>query len=169
MPRSKTVGLLFEAWNDMDRVLANLTVEDAVQQWGGGSSFAWTLGHVTENMDAWINVRFQGLPPHPLIGSDRFRYGGSGEARDWREIREGVDQVRRSAREYLQNLTEDDLNLVIPYDGSLGYLHETGLPLRYALMIHAAHHYFHIGEIAAKRDQLGHKVGGFPGNLSECI
>ena len=30
-----------------------------------------------------------------------------------------------------------------------------------------SHHYFHIGEIASKRDRLGHQVGDYPGALTE--
>jgi hypothetical protein len=35
---SKIVGLLFETWHDIDRVLADLRPEDATQPWDGGIS-----------------------------------------------------------------------------------------------------------------------------------
>ncbi len=169
MARSNVVGLLFEAWNDVDRVLADLSPEDAVQPWDGGSSFAWTLAHVTNSMDAWIVVRFAGRPAHPLIGDHRFRYGGTGTADDWRAIRAGADEVRNAAREYLEPLTDGDLELTIPYDGSVTALHEGGLKLRTALLVDAAHHYYHTGEIAAKRERLGHQLRDSPGPRPECL
>ena len=82
MAESKLVGMLFEAWNDLDRVLEGLSGDEAVQNPDGGSSFAWTLAHTTNQVDAWVNVRFQDRPPHELIGRNRFRFGGSGVADD---------------------------------------------------------------------------------------
>jgi hypothetical protein len=61
-----------------------------------------------------------------------------------------------------------DLTRTVPYDGSLLALWATGLSLRYTLARIAAHHYVHIGEIAAKRDALGHQVGDYPGLLRAC-
>jgi hypothetical protein len=169
MPGSKLVGLLFEAWKDMDRVLADLDPEEAVRPLDGGSSIAWTAAHVANQVDAWINVRFQRRPPHELIGQARFRAGGTGTADDWQAIQAGVREVRDAAHRYLEGLSESELDLVIPYDGSLPYLHESGLSLRYALLRICAHHYFHIGEIATKRSALGQRVGDYPGPLEECI
>jgi DinB superfamily len=167
--KSKLVGLLFEAWNDLDRVITNLTPEEMVSNVPGGSSFAWTVAHTTDTMDAWINVRFQGLPPHPVLSQRHFRFGGSGIAEDWPAIEQGIREVRGAARIYLQDKEEKDLELTIPYDGSRLFLHERGLNLRHALLRNCAHHYFHIGEIATKRDRLGHKVGDYPGPLLEAI
>ena len=169
MAESKIVGLVFAAWQDLDRVLEGVSPEDAVRAWEGGSSFAWTVAHVTNVLDGWINVRFQRLAPHPLIGQGRFRMGGSGEAEDWPAIQAGVREVRGAAGSYLEPLTERDLDLVIPYDGSLAAVREHGLSLRYALLRNVAHHYFHVGEIATKRERLGHRPGDYPGMLEEAL
>ena len=53
-----------------------------------------------------------------------------------------------------------DLERVIPYDGGITYLHATGLPLRFALMSIAAHHFQHVGEIVTIRSRLGHVLIG---------
>lgn len=170
MAKSKLVGLLLEAWNDIDRVVASLPPADAARPRNGGSSFAWTYAHVANQLDAWLNVRFQKRPAHALIGQTRFRIGGPGTTDDtWDAIRAAVLDVRQAARSYLETLTDADLDLVIPYDGSLSPLRESGLSLRYALLRICAHHYFHIGEIAAKRSRLGHQVGDYPGPLEQCI
>ena len=168
MARSKLVGLLFEAWNDVDRVIADLDPDEAVRS-TNGSSFAWTVAHVANQVDAWINVRFQKRAPHQLIGQERFRVGGTGIAHDWQAIQAGAREVREAARTYLEGITRDDLDLVLPYDGSLQHLLATGVSLRYALLRPCAHHYYHIGEIATKRSQLGQEVGDYPGLLEQCI
>jgi hypothetical protein len=169
MARSKLVGLLLEAWNDIYRSLADVRPSEATQQRDGGSSFAWTAAHVANQLDAWINVRFRGRAPHSLIGQSRFRIGGTGAADNWEAIRAGVVEVREAARTYLDSVAEEDLGLSVPYEGSLSHLRKTGLSLRYAILRVCAHHYFHIGEIAAKRSLLGQAVGDYPGPLEECI
>jgi len=169
MPSTRLVGLLFEAWKDMDRVLSDLEPAEAIRPLDGGSSITWTAAHVANQVDAWINVRFQRRASHELIGQARFRVGGTGAADDWQAIQAGVQEVRDAARRYLEGLDESDLDLVIPYDGSFSRLRESGISLRYALLRTCAHHYFHIGEIATKRSALGQQVGDYPGLLEECI
>lgn len=66
MANSTLVGLLFEAWNDLDRVTETLEPDEANVRHPGTSSVAWTLAHVGTVLDAWINSRFQGLPAHPF-------------------------------------------------------------------------------------------------------
>ena len=168
MAKSKLVGLLFESWNDMDRVVDGLTPENALENFDRGSSFAWTFAHVANGVDAWINVRFQHRQPHPLIGDQRFRFGGTGRADDWESIHAAALEVRDTARAYLQDMGDSELERNIPYDGSVEHVRKSGLILRYAIMRAISHHYFHIGEIAAKRDRLGHDMGDYPGPLAEA-
>ena len=120
-------------------------------------------------MDAWVNVRFRKLGRHELIGQKRFRVGGTGEAGEWDAIKRGVEEVRTSAREFLEGMSDQELDVTIPYDGSIQWLRDNGLSLRYTLYRACTHHYFHIGEIASKRDRLGHDVGDYPGMLEESI
>ncbi len=169
MTESKLVGLLFDSWDDLDRVIAGLDPEEAVASADGGSSFAWTVAQLASQVDGSINVRFQKRDPHQLIGQGRFRAGGSGAAQEWQAIQAAVREVRKSAQAYLEGMDDGDLNLVIPYEGSFALLRETGISLRHALMRSCAHHYFHIGEIAAKRNLLGHEVGDYPGLLAQSI
>jgi hypothetical protein len=167
------VGAVFDAWDDLDRALDGLGPAEALLRWedGAGSSFAWTLAHVTELIDSWINVRFQGLPAHPLISLPPFRAGGDGVANDWPAVRTAVAEVRAHAAAYLAPLTEEALAQAIPYAGSVRGVREHGhLPLRYALLRIVAHHYLHIGEIELKRRQLARPtVGDFPGQLPATL
>ena len=165
MPQSKLVGLLFETWEDMDRGFAGLDPAEAVHQVDGGSSYAWTLARATNQVAAYINVRFQQRTSHALIDQDRFRFGGTGVADDWQAIQLGVEEVRAAARRFLQGMDDPGLDIVVPYDGSLVYLRERGLSLRYVLFRIITHHYYHIGEIATKRDLRGQSVGDYLGML----
>lgn len=168
MAKSKLVGLVFESWKDLDRVLTGLSPEEAMAHPEGGSSFAWTLAHLTQHVDTGINVRFQKESPHELIGQKQFSFGGTGDAKDWQAIQEGVREIRESARKYLGDMDDNALDQTIPYDGSFSILRQKGLSLRYTLLRICAHYYFHIGEIAAKRNKAGHRVGDYPGLLEEC-
>ena len=162
----KLAALLFDAWDDFDPY-EGLSPQDAVST-ADGSSFAWTLAHTTNTLD-WINVRIRGLEPHPLLGQDRFRFGGSGEAEDWGAIRAAVAEVRAALHPYLESVTTADLDRVHSYAGSIAPLRDSGLTLRYAIGRVVAHHYFHLGEVASKRDRLGHSVGDYPGPLQHSL
>jgi len=169
MPQSKLVALVFETWLDADRVMEGLTPEQAGENFHDGSSFAWTAGHIANTLDFWVNVRFAGHNPHPLISQSRFRFGGDGEADDWEAIRCGAAEVRSVTRAFIQGMSDVDLELSKPYQGSFKELEGRDISLRYYLSRVIAHHYFHIGEIASKRTMLGHNVGDYPGRLAEVI
>jgi hypothetical protein len=169
VPRSKLVALLFDAWVDLDRVVDGLAPAMAIEALDGGSSFAWTVAHVANVLDATTNVRFRRVVPHPYIGRDEFRFGGTGAADDWDAIRQGMREVHESTRDYLSGLEDGDLDRVVPYDGSLSHLIGKNISLQYSIFRSIAHHYFHIGEIASKRDRLGHSVGDYPGKLETSL
>ena len=169
MPQSKLVALVFDTWEDTDRVMEGLTPEHAAENFHGGSSFAWTAGHIANTLDFWVNVRFAGHKPHPLISQSRFRFGGDGEADDWEVIRCGAAEVRSVTRAFIQGMSDVDLELSKPYQGSFKELEGRDISLRYYLSRVIAHHYFHIGEIASKRTMLGHNVGDYPGRLAAVI
>jgi hypothetical protein len=170
MALNPLVGLVIEGWYELDRVLDGLSVEDATQQVDGGSSFAWTLGHLTNQLDTWINVRLQDVPPHPLVEEERWRMGGAGDADNWEEIRAAAVIVRATARPFLERLDDAALAAESPYAGSLPELVGRQVSLRYTLQRIAAHVYFHIGEIASVRSRrLGHHVGDYPGALLQSL
>lgn len=169
MAGSRIAGLILGAWEDLDRALAGLSPEEAVARPDGGSSFAWTAAHLANQLDIWINVRIRGAAPHPYISRDEFRFGGSGAAEDWEAVRRGVAEVRAGVRPSLEGLTDADVEQRWPYTGTMATLQGREIPLAYYLLRIAAHHYFHIGEIASKRDRLGHQVGDYPGLLEPCL
>ena len=102
------------------------------------------------------------LSPHPFISRPNFRTGGTGEEKDWPAVRAGVNEVRESARKFLDAEENLDLDRVVPYDGSIPFLRSVGLSLRYALMRIAAHHFMHAGEILTISSYLGHVLSEDP-------
>ena len=168
MASDKQVGLLYEAWSDLDRVIAGLDAATATRPLEGGSSIAWAIAHVTSHLDSWINVRFAGKPRHPVIGDQRFKLNGKEVfEKEWQLILHSIAEVRESARNYLTG--SPAMDSLIAYTGSLKYLRDSGITLSYAILRMSAHHYFHIGEISTKRDRLGHSVGDYPGRLRKSL
>ena len=157
----RLVLFLYESWKYLDESVEGLTREEATTRHYGGSSIAWTIGHVTTMVDSWINANFQGLPSHPFISGNRFRNGGTGECDEWEQVLSATYEVRRKARTYLDSGPPTDN--VIPYAGSIELLRETGLRLSYALMRIAAHHFIHGGEIVTIRSRLGHDTDSLEG------
>ena len=164
--QSKLIGFLVQSWDDLDLGVAGLSTEEMEARIDGGSSFGWTVGHVTNMVDSFFNARFQTLPPHPVISQQRFRIGAPGSVGDWPVLEAAVREVRAAAWTYLRGKDEEDLDQVVPYDGSLQRLRKNGLSLRYAILRTAAHHYLHLGEIAAKRDRRGDRVADDPRMMS---
>jgi hypothetical protein len=50
-------------------------------------------------------------------------------------------EVREVARPYRARLSGSDLDLVIPYDGSVIALRTQGLSLRHAILVNLVHHH----------------------------
>jgi hypothetical protein len=149
------VRYVYQSWLDLDCATQGLSEDRASSHAPGESAIAWTVGHVTHMVDSWLNIRFQGLPANPVLMNPDFRTGGSGNGNDWSAIQHAVEQVRQSARNLIESAAEEDLSALRPYDGSIVYLRETGLTLRYALLRIAAHHFEHVGEILTIRSRWG--------------
>ncbi|MDQ3548820.1 MAG: DinB family protein [Chloroflexota bacterium] len=168
-PASLSVTLLLTAWDDLDRAVADVSETDMLRQIDGGSCFAWTLAHVTYGVDSWINRRFQQMPLNPILSNPRYDYGGDGGEDDWPTIRAAVTDARDRLRPFLLNLSESDLELTLPYDGSYAPFRERGINLRIAIVQNAIHHVFHLGEIVAKRELMGYNTGSFPGAFGAAL
>jgi hypothetical protein len=150
------VLLMEQAWEDLDTAIAGLTSEQAIERRDGQSAIAWSVAHVTQQVDSWLNMRLQGLPPHPVISDPRYHTGASGDVDDWPGLLAAVAEVRARARRWLA--TNPPLEPRVPYTGGIAFVREHGLSLRYALMSIAAHTWQHAGEIATLRSLRGNPV-----------
>jgi hypothetical protein len=148
--------LVYQAWSDLDRAVAGLTPEQAAECRDGQSAIAWTVGHVGQQVDSWLNMRLQGLPRHPLLADPSFATGAGGDwPGDWPALFAAVGDVRATARRFLDAEPAPALDRRVPYDGAIVFLRATGLSLRHALMSIAAHHFMHVGEIGTLRSLRG--------------
>ena len=162
--RPAIIGAVLDAWDDLDRVTAGMSDAEATAV-DHGSSYAWTVAHLANQVDGWVNVRFAGADPDPVVGLERYRFGGDGRAETWAELQEAAGRVHRVAATFLETLAAPDLERSILYPGSLPELAGRRVSLRYTLLRVLVHHYFHIGEIASKRSAAGTAVGDYPGAM----
>jgi SAM-dependent methyltransferase len=170
MASRATVGLLTAAWSDLDRLLSHVADDIAMSQPGAGrASVAWTVAHLANQVDGWINVRFGGVAPHPLLSDRHWRMGSDGSAEDWSSILTAASEVRAAALAHLAGLSEQDLDGLIPYHGSLPTLTGRTISLRYAIARVAAHTYFHVRAMAADLVVAGLSVGDYPGAMEEAL
>jgi hypothetical protein len=155
--------LVYQAWADLDAAVAGLTPAQAAERRDGQSAIAWTVGHVSQQVDSWLNMRIQGVPRHPLLADPGFATGAGGDwSGDWVEMLAAVAEVRARARRYLDAEPAPALDTRVPYDGAVPYLRTVGLSLRHALAAIAAHHWTHAGEIETLRSLRGHERQAAP-------
>jgi hypothetical protein len=150
------VRALYQSWVDLDDAIAGLTDEQATERRDGQSAIAWTVGHVGQQIDSWLNMRLQGLPRNRLLADRCFATGEEGRFDDWPGLLAAVGEARERARRFLDREPAPELELRVPYDGAIVSLRATGLTLRYALVSIAAHHWIHAGEIGTLRSQRRH-------------
>jgi hypothetical protein len=51
----KLILLMYQSWTDLDNAIDGLSAEQATTWYDGGSVIAWTVGHVTTQVDSWLN------------------------------------------------------------------------------------------------------------------
>lgn len=163
---SNLAGAIYGMWQDTDRVFAGLSEADALEQHGGGSSFAWTLLHIAGFEDGNFNVRVRGGERHPVLLDQFSRFRETPGASDnWEQVQEAVRGLRAELRGWLDSLSEAEVAAMTAPATS----RQPEQPLAYLLWRDIAHAYFHIGEVAAKRGQLGHDVGDYPGAWEHAV
>ena len=161
------VGAIFDMWLDVDRAFADLSEADALARHGGGSAFAWTLAHIAGFEDGNINVRMRKRDRHPVLSDqyERIARESPGSADAWNDIQRALQEVRSEVRGYLEPFSEEELNAVMAPPTRNG----PEQPLRLLLMRDIAHTYYHVGEVAAKRDQLGQRTGDYPSQWEHAV
>lgn len=163
---STLVGAVIDMWADVDRAFAGLSEADALARHGGGSAFAWTLQHIAGFADGQINVRLRGGARHPVLLDqfERFREQ-PGTADQWEAVQRAVRELRAELRAYLEPLSEADVSTLL----APATARAPAQPLRLLLMRDIAHTYYHVGEVAAKRDQLGQRTGDYPSAWEHAV
>jgi hypothetical protein len=133
------------------RGLAGVTEQDATEHCGKMNSIGWIVGHLTWQEQRYLLHRAQGIVMLPDI-QERFAYGAPMSTPPLAEVLKAWQKVSRATDPYLDSLATKDMLRELPLNGR-----PTGQSLGSAIRRLTYHYWFHIGEIQAIRQILGHK------------
>ncbi len=132
------------------RGLDGIPEADAARHFGPMNCISWTVGHL-----AWHEQRYwlelaQGQLPYPRLNVV-YAYGAPMSTPSLAEMLDIWQAVTRAADPYLDGLTTDGLLAQLLRDGK-----PVGQSVGSALRRVTYHYWYHIGEIQAIRQMLGH-------------
>jgi uncharacterized damage-inducible protein DinB len=139
------------------RGLRDISEEDAARHFGPMNSIGWTVGHLAWHEQRTFLWRPQGIVLYPAL-NELFAYGAPMNTPSLKEMKGVWEAVSKAADPFLDSLTTTGLLTDLPLNGeSAGQ--STGSAIRRVTY----HYWYHIGEIQATRQMLGHK------NLPEYV
>jgi len=133
------------------RGLSGVTEHDAAQHCGQMNSIGWIVGHLTWQEQRYLLHRPQGIMLLPEI-QKRFAFRAPMSTPSLAEVLKAWRQVTTATDSFLDSLTTEDLLQDLPLNGR-----RTGQSQGSAIRRLTYHYWFHIGEIQAIRQILGHK------------
>jgi len=136
--------------NEWLRGLANIPEEDGARHFGPMNCISWTVGHL-----AWHEQRYwlqlaQNKLLYPEL-NDVYAYQAPTSTPSLREMMYIWQIVTQAADPFLDGLTTQSLQNDLPREGK-----SIGQTLGSALRRVTYHYWYHIGEIQAIRQMLGH-------------
>jgi hypothetical protein len=142
------------------RGLSGVTETDGAEHCGQMNSIGWIVGHLTWQEQRVLLHRPQGIMLLPDV-QDRFAFGAPMSTPSLAEMLKAWRKVTRAGDPLLDSLTTKALLRDLPLnDQPSGQSH--GSAIRRLIY----HYWFHIGEIQAIRQILGHKrLPVYVGNL----
>ncbi len=163
MSHPLTVQLRF-ARSELVRCLTGVSAEDAIRRLPPMNSISWIVGHLADQENRYWNLLGQGRPLatglNALVG-----HGRPASTPPLSEMRTAWEQVTAAADPYLDTLTSAKLEMYMswrdrPLDESIG-----------TMLLRVIYHYwYHIGEISAIRQLLGHQdVPEFVGDMASAL
>jgi len=133
------------------RGLSGVTEADASTHCGQMNSISWIVGHLTWQEQRYLLQRPQGILPLPEI-QKRFAFGAPMSTPSLAEMLKAWRAVTAATGPFLDSLTTEDLLRDLPLNGR-----QTGQSQGSAIRRLTYHYWFHIGEIQAIRQILGHR------------
>lgn len=132
------------------RGLADLSEADAARHFGPMNCIAWNVGHL-----AWHEQRYwlelaQGQIPFPKL-NELYAYGAPMSTPSFQEMLELWHAVTREADPFLESLKTEGLMSDLLREGK-----SVGQTMGSAMRRVTYHYWYHIGEIQAIRQMLGH-------------
>ena len=154
------VELLRFTRSEWQRGLRGVSEEDGARHVGQMNSISWIVGHLAWHEQRTFFHRPRGELLLPNIHRD-FVSGGPMSTPSLKEMRQAWNKVTKAADPFLDSLTTRDLMRDLPDGGK-----SRGQNLGSAIRRVTFHYWFHIGEISAIRQALGHKrLPEYVGNL----
>lgn len=170
MPRHfLAAAFLFDALDDLERLVAGLTEKEAHTQPSGLSSISWTVAHLAQHLDSWVVITISKQPGSSYFKTPDFSRGGTGKPAVWGDVRQAFSETLRTVRSFLVTTSEEELMQKSVYSGSIDSLKGKTVTPSYRLARIAAHIYYHIGEINTLRASFGTNVGDYPGLLLRTL
>ena len=132
------------------RGLEGVSEEEAARHFGPMNCISWIVGHLAWHEHRYWLERAQGKILFPQL-NEMYAYGAPMSTPSLREMLDLWHQVTQAADPYLDTLTTETLPAELLRDGQ-----PIGKSIGSALRRITYHYWFHIGEILAIRQMLGH-------------
>ncbi len=135
---------------DWLRGLENIPEEHGAHHFGPMNCISWTVGHLAWHEQRYWLERAQGQILFPEL-NERFAYGAPMSTPSLAEMLSLWRQVTQAADPFLDSITTAALQSELLHKGK-----PVGQSLGSALQRITYHYWYHIGEIQAIRQMLGH-------------
>jgi hypothetical protein len=143
--------------NEWLRGLDGVSEEDAAQHFGPMNCISWTVGHMAwHEQRTWLE-RPQNRIPFPNLNK-LFAYGAATSTPSLDDMMRTWQAVTEQTNTFLDALATESLQRDLPVKGKA-----SGQSLGSALQRVTYHYWYHIGEVQAIRQMLGHR------NLPEYV
>ena len=142
------------------RGIRGVTDDDARRRIGPMNSISWNVGHLAWQEQQYFVTWPSGQRPFPDIDRE-FASGGPASTPPMQRVLDAWRAITAAADPWLDTLTSDDLERHVSSGG-------TELKRRYGDLVQRViyHYWFHTGESAATRQQLGHaRLPQFVGSI----
>ncbi len=138
------------ARNEFMRGLEGLTPEEARRRFLPMNSIGWNIGHLAWQEQRYWLLRAQGKMPRPDI-NEQFAYGAPATTPELDDVRGAWREITAAADPWLDAVTTSTLTSHVEVDGAA-----TEFIFGSLLQRTLYHYWYHTGENAAIRQQLGH-------------
>jgi len=133
------------------RGLTGLTEKEGSRHFGQMNSIGWIVGHLAWQAQRYLLFRNQGILLTPELNSE-FAFGAPMSTPSLAKMLKVWRKITKASEPFLETLTTKGLQKDLPLDGK-----SVGQSQGSAILRMTHHYWFHIGEIQAIRQMLGHK------------
>ena len=144
------------------RGLKGISEEDGARHFGPMNCISWTVGHLAWHEQSYWLERAQGSIPFPIL-NELFAYRAPMSTPSLEEMLKTWRAVTRQADGFLEGLTTASLQTPLLRKGR-----DVGQTIGSGLQRMTFHYWYHIGEIQAIRQMLGHaNLPEYVGNIEK--